>query len=83
MRHLVIWINEPPFVDPTVRELRMSDAERKRVPETQSSGAGKPPGPPKKTTKGLDDEPPDPRKLTEAERVELVEHLIASLRKSG
>lgn len=60
----------------------MSEPKRKHVPEKQSAGAGKPPMPPKKTSKDLDDESPNPRRLSDAERVELAQHLEASLRKS-
>ena len=46
----------------------MSDSRHDRKPKTQSAPAGGPPRPPKKTARGLEDEPPpdDPLKVAKA-----------------
>jgi hypothetical protein len=51
----------------------MSDSSEQHKPKPQPSSAGGPPRPPKKTAKGLadDDESPDPKKLSAAEKREI------------
>jgi len=59
----------------------MSEKSDNRIPKTQPAFAGGPPKPPKKTARGLDDDSPDPGKLSPNERAELAEHLRKSIRK--
>jgi hypothetical protein len=49
----------------------MSGSKKKSTPQTQPTPSGGPPNPPKKTVRGLEDQPLGP-----GERNELVKHLL-------
>jgi hypothetical protein len=49
----------------------MSDSSADKQPKSQSSPSGGPPGPPKKTTRGLEDGAPDGKPFFGAEHIDL------------